>query len=221
MSTHYFKPLIPDNFFHILNRGNDKSKIFFRKENYDYFLKKYDEYLSDYLTTYAYCLLGNHFHFLVKLNTARQILQTAKKSDDIPKKLSKSLRLGKSDLPEIAGLIISNQFRKFFMAYAKAINKQESRTGSLFQKNFERLIIDDLQYLNNVMQYIHYNPVHHRFTDDYKDYPYSSYERIMKPKPSKLPKNEILESFKGKENYIQFHFENHSFKIIEKYIVEL
>ena len=221
MSTHYFKPLIPDNFFHILNRGNDKSKIFFKKKNYDYFLRKYDEYLSDYLTTYAYCLLGNHFHFLVKLNTTMQILQTAKKSDDIPNRLAKFLKLGKSDKSEIAGLIISNQFRKFFMAYAKAINKQESRTGSLFQKNFERLIIDDLQYLNNVMQYIHYNPVHHRFTDDYKDYPYSSYDRIMKPRPSKLPKNEILESFKGKENYIQFHTENHSFKIIERYIVEL
>ncbi len=220
MSTHYFKPLIPDNFYHILNRGNDKTKIFFKKENYDYFLKKYDAYLSDYLTTYAYCLLGNHFHLLVKLNTTAQILKKSKELDDIPKRLSKLLKLGKSDLPEIAGLIISNQFRKFFMSYAKAINKQENRTGSLFQKNFERLIIDNLKYLNNLVQYIHLNPVHHNFTDDYKDYPYSSYERIMIPKATKLPKQEILENFYGKANYIKFHSEKHSFSIIEKYIVE-
>ena len=225
MSTHYFKPLIPDNFYHILNRGNDKSKIFFKKDNYDYFLKKYDAYLSDYLTTYAYCLLGNHFHFLIKLNTTREILQTAKKLDDIPNRLAKFLtgphRHGKSEKLEIAGLIISNQFRKFFMSYAKAINKQETRTGSLFKKNFDRLIIDDIKYLNNVMDYIHKNPVHHKFTNDYKDYSFSSYERIMKPKPSKLPKQQILENFNGKKNYIKFHSENHSFSIIEKYIVEL
>jgi REP element-mobilizing transposase RayT len=219
MSTHYFKPLIPDNFYHILNRGNDKTKIFFKKDNYDYFLKKYDAYLSDYLTTYAFCLLGNHFHLLVKVNTANSILKRAEELDDIPKKLSKSQRPEKSD-NETAGLIVSNQFRKFFMSYAKAINKQENRTGSLFQKNFVRLIIDNLKYLNNVIQYIHLNPVHHNFTDDYKDYPYSSYERIMKPKPSKLPKQKILENFNGKANYLQFHSENHSFNIIEKYIVE-
>ena len=220
MSTHYFKPLIPDNFYHILNRGNNRIKIFYTKNNYDYFLKKYDAYLSDYLTTYAYCLLGNHFHLLVKLNTTKQILIKAKKLKDIPNHLSEFLQLGKSDNSEIAGLIISNQFRKFFMSYAKAINKQEKRTGSLFQKNFERLKISNIKYLNNVIQYIHLNPVHHKFTDDYKDYPWSSYDRIMIPKPSKLPKQEILENFNGKENYIKFHTEKHSFNIIENYIVE-
>jgi len=220
MSTHYFKPLIPDNFYHILNRGNNRIKIFYTKNNYDYFLKRYDAYLSDYLTTYAYCLLGNHFHLLVKLNTTKQILIKAKKLKDIPNHLSEFLQLGKSDNSEIAGLIISNQFRKFFMSYAKAINKQEKRTGSLFQKNFERLKISNIKYLNNVIQYIHLNPVHHKFTDDYKDYPWSSYDRIMIPKPSKLPKQEILENFNGKENYIKFHTEKHSFNIIENYIVE-
>ncbi|MCD6555645.1 MAG: hypothetical protein J7K64_00500 [Bacteroidales bacterium] len=75
--------------------------------------------------------------------------------------------------------------------------------------------------MNNVIDYIHKNPVYHNFTDDFTDYPYSSYERIMIPKKSKLPKKEILENFNGKENYIKFHSEKHSFSIIEKYIVEL
>ena len=77
MSSHYFKPLIPDHFYHILNRGNDKTILFYTKENYNYFLKQYDSYLSEYLTTYAFCLLSNHFHLLVKLNTEREIIETA------------------------------------------------------------------------------------------------------------------------------------------------
>ena len=220
MSSHYFKPLIPDHFYHILNRGNDKTILFYTKENYDYFLKQYNSYLSEYLTTYAFCLLSNHFHLLVKLNADHEIIETAQKNNGIPIGLSKFIKLGKSDNSEIAGLIVSNQFRKFFMSYAKAINKQQKRKGSLFQKNFERLKIENVKYLNNVIQYIHNNPVHHNFTDDYKDYPYSSYDRIMHPKPSKLPKNIILENFKGKENYIQFHSEKHKFCIIEEYILE-
>jgi len=182
-------------------------------------LRKYDEYLSSYLTTYAFCLLGNHFHLLVKLNKTTDIIETAIENKVLDLRLSKFLELGKSK-DVVAGLIISNQFRKFFMAYAKAINNQEKRTGSLFEKNFRRLIIDNISYLNHAMQYIHYNPVHHRFNNNFKDYPWSSYSKILKPKPSKLPKHQIIESFNGIENYIVFHGEKHDFSIIQNYIIE-
>jgi putative transposase len=219
MSTHYFEPLIPDNFFHILNRGNNSCKLFYNSDNYIHFLRKYDLYLSDYLTTYAYCLLGNHFHFLVKLNKTQHIIETATKKEDLNIKLSELLTKEETK-EEAAGLIVSNQFRKFFMSYAKAINNQEGRTGSLFEKNFERILIDNVSYLNNVLHYVHFNPEHHGFVKDFKDYTWSSYDKILKPKPSKLPKHQIIESFGGKENYICFHGEKHSFSIIRKYIIE-
>jgi putative transposase len=219
MSTHFFAPLIPDNFYHILNRGNNKCKIFYNTDNYIHFLRKYDVYLSDYLTTYAFCLLGNHFHFLVKLNTSQGIIEKAIKNEDLNKKFLELLKKDSSK-DEIAGLILSNQFRKFFMAYAKAINNQEKRTGSLFEKNFERILIDNITYLNNVLHYIHYNPEHHRFVEDFRDYPWSSYDKILRPKPSKLPKYQIIESFGGKENYICFHGEKHDFTKINSYILE-
>jgi len=44
-------------FYHIFNRGNNSGKIFFKEENYKYFLKKFDQYLSAYVFVYAYCLL--------------------------------------------------------------------------------------------------------------------------------------------------------------------
>jgi putative transposase len=219
MSTHYLKPLLPNNFFHILNRGNNGCKLFYNADNYIHFLRKYDQYLSDYLTTYAYSLLGNHFHILVKLKDTDGIIETAVNREDFTIKLSQLL---KKDIlrEETAGLIVSNQFRKFFMAYAKAINNQERRTGSLFEKNFERILIDNIKYLNNVLHYIHYNPQHHGFVEDFKDYSWSSYDKILKPKPSKLPKHQIIESFGNKEKYICFHGENHSFSTIKGYIIE-
>lgn len=35
----FFPPLQTDAFYHIYNRGNNREKIFFNKENYRYFLQ--------------------------------------------------------------------------------------------------------------------------------------------------------------------------------------
>ena len=55
-------------FYHIFNRGIDGVNIFYNTENYKYFLRKYDLYLSPFLQTFSFCLLPNHFHLLVRLN---------------------------------------------------------------------------------------------------------------------------------------------------------
>ena len=55
------------SFYHIYNRGNNKQDIFFEEKNYDLFLKNFDKYLSSFVDVYAYCLMPNHFHFLIKI----------------------------------------------------------------------------------------------------------------------------------------------------------
>jgi REP element-mobilizing transposase RayT len=59
--------LSPGNYYHIYNRGNNGEPLFFEEENYIYFLKLYDKYISPIAETYAWCLMKNHFHFLVYL----------------------------------------------------------------------------------------------------------------------------------------------------------
>ncbi|MEQ9287530.1 MAG: hypothetical protein RIG77_11505 [Cyclobacteriaceae bacterium] len=67
MSTHAHIPFEANNYYHIYNRGNNGGNIFFKEENYAYFLKQYDAYLSGFLETYAFSLLPNHFHFLIRV----------------------------------------------------------------------------------------------------------------------------------------------------------
>lgn len=56
--------------YHVFNRGHNRERIFFERENYLFFLRRMREYLStDIVTVIAYCLMPNHYHLLVTLNT--------------------------------------------------------------------------------------------------------------------------------------------------------
>jgi len=53
-------------FYHIYNRGNNRELIFIEPTNYGYFLRLIKKYITPVADIYAYCLLGNHFHLLIK-----------------------------------------------------------------------------------------------------------------------------------------------------------
>ncbi len=74
MSSHFVKSLVAGECYHIYNRGNNSEQIFYKPENYRYFLRKYDKYFSDCLDTFAYNLLNNHFHFAVKVKEKSELI---------------------------------------------------------------------------------------------------------------------------------------------------
>ncbi|MBE9507489.1 MAG: hypothetical protein IMY86_05515, partial [Chloroflexi bacterium] len=62
-------PLQYGGYYHIYNRGNNREDIFVEERNYLHFLRLYAKYIGPVADTYAYCLLRNHFHFLVRIKT--------------------------------------------------------------------------------------------------------------------------------------------------------
>lgn len=66
-------PLEAECFYHIFNRGINSQKIFFNDRNYHYFTKLMGSKISSVATVYAYCLLKNHFHILVKVKSEQEI----------------------------------------------------------------------------------------------------------------------------------------------------
>ena len=188
-------PLVPGNYYHIFNRGNNGENIFYSAENYRYFLIKYDQYLSDYVDTYCFCLLPNHFHLLVQVKSDEQVLHQA--SQDF-RSVGKYAKMS-------VNLWVNERFRLFFISYSKALNKQIGRKGSLFQKPFRRKVINQEAYFTRLVSYIHLNATHHGIHKDFRTYPWSSYQRILAEYPSKLRREKIIDWFGGKKEYINFH----------------
>ena len=60
-------PLEHGQYYHIYNRGNNRENIFVENRNYRHFLKLYAKHITPVADTYAYCLLRNHYHFLVRI----------------------------------------------------------------------------------------------------------------------------------------------------------
>ena len=66
-------PLENDRYFHIYNRGINGETIFREKENYEYFMKLYNKYISSIAETFAWVLMSNHFHFVVRIKAKSEI----------------------------------------------------------------------------------------------------------------------------------------------------
>ena len=71
--------LEPDKYYHIYNHANGFENVFRCKENHLFFLNKYRFHLLPFFDTYAYCLMPNHFHFLVRVKSREEMLESMEK----------------------------------------------------------------------------------------------------------------------------------------------
>ena len=67
MSHNNKHKFLKGRYYHLYNRVITGSNLFNDEKEYLIFFKRYDKYFRNYFTTYAYCLIPNHFHFLVKV----------------------------------------------------------------------------------------------------------------------------------------------------------
>ena len=68
-----FDPIEHGYYYHIYNHGVGERDLFDETANYEYFLRLYDKYVSSIAETYAWVLMKNHFHFLVRIKEVNEI----------------------------------------------------------------------------------------------------------------------------------------------------
>ncbi|MBI3738250.1 MAG: transposase [Chloroflexi bacterium] len=67
---------LPNNYYHTYNRGAHRSNIFLNNADYVFLLKYVKREMERYdITVIAYCLMDNHYHFLLRQNGNIEINQ--------------------------------------------------------------------------------------------------------------------------------------------------
>lgn len=192
----YTDPLYPHHYYHLYNHAVGRDNFFNSDDNYRYFLTKYTQYIHPICHTYAYCLLPNHFHFLVQVRSEDVLFDHAQT-------LYPDKKLIQTDFsyPRFA----MQQFSNFFNGYTKAYNKLYKRRGALFIDYLRRKRVANERYFLRLIHYIHYNPVHHQFCRDPAEWPYSSYQAVLSHQETKVEKETVLDWFGGATAYRAFH----------------
>ncbi|WP_228412038.1 transposase [Chryseobacterium sp. KLBC 52] len=145
-------PIEADCFYHIYNRGINGEAIFKSDRNYLYFINKVSEFLIPVCDVYAYCLMPNHFHLLIKIKSDLEL-----SSFIVDQNFGEALKNGLHSPQNI----FSKQFARIFNSYSQAFNKENKRHGALIESPFKRKLITSDKYLINSIIYIHQNPQNH------------------------------------------------------------
>jgi len=151
-----------------------------------YFLRKVKKYIYPYCDILSYCLMPNHFHFLIYAN---------------PKTVAKDDK-GKN--------LLSEGFRHLLSSYAKGINVQYNRTGSLFTQNTHCKNVDSkINQALTCFMYIHQNPLRAKLVTKMEDWIFSSFRDYCGLRKGTLCNKELtFELFDfSKENFYSLSHE--------------
>lgn len=191
---------VENEFYHIYNRTNNKELLFKNDDCKYFFLNRYDHYCSNFLDTYSWNLLPNHFHILAKVKSIENISGFLEEKP--PSGLCKTERRFLKNKTTVHNLI-DNVLRRFSISYSMSFNAAFERAGNLFYRPFKHVLLaDDSQFTQTVI-YINANAQKHKLVKDFRNHKWSSYHTLISDKPTKLARTDLLDWFGGKARFIK------------------
>ena len=190
----YTLPLEPDCIYHFYARTNGAEILFRTRDNCQFFLERYRKYVHPLAVTFCYCLMTNHFHFLIRLRDENTLQEEYYKSSN--NRLTKKEELSQW---------VSFRFGNLLNSYTKALNRQIGRSGNLFERPFKRIKVTDEKYFYRIVKYIHLNPVDSGLCSHPADYEFSSYADICNHRNDFLEIGEIIRWFGDIDNFKYYH----------------
>jgi putative transposase len=209
-----------DHIYHIFNRGNNSQPIFFSRENYLFFLRKIKTHITPYADILAWCLMPNHFHLMIYVNNAEvcvneQENQNGRKRSEQAGKISEQVTESHQHTRKRS---LNDSISIMLRSYTRAIQKQNSITGSLFQHRTKAVCLTEIdgitpawfhtnygtviniidpekEYPQVCFNYIHQNPVKSGLVKIPQEWEFSSYPDYTKERNGQLVNRERAEEF--------------------------
>ncbi len=155
---------MPDGYYHVHTRGNDRQAIYFGNWSGRLFLRELERVVLRFgWRVLAYCLMPNHYHLVMQIGDAG----------------------------------LSDGMSEFNGRFAQTSNWHNKRINHLFGQRFSGWLIEDDDYLFDVIRYVLNNPVRAGFVRDPRRWRWSSMRATvgLDPPPSFLDVGWILSHF--------------------------
>lgn len=164
------RELIPGEIYHIYNRSAGKKTIFHSDQDYHRFLLKMVEYKSKFpIDILAYCLMPNHFHFLVRIVDQNQ---------NQPEGSGSTPRVENVENARNSAQIF---LHRLFTSYSKyyCLKYADNHSGHVFETSYKAKHVADDAYYLQLCGYIHDNPVRKKLVAKPEEWAFSSYPALI------------------------------------------
>ena len=144
--------------YHVFNGGNNSQTVFFNRENYLFFLDKIRKNILPHADIIAWCLMPNHFHWMISVNQVN--IMVADSSEDGVDPMTSVHRINNQGVNFTHPMNSSHRmscrepakYRTLndsiainLRSYTRAINKQYKKHGSLFEQHTKALCLTESQ----------------------------------------------------------------------------
>ena len=152
--------------YHVYNQGNNRRPIFFSQANYIFFLKKMRELVLPNVRFLAWCLMPNHYHWMILIPESADNLNQA------IGKLQSSYTAAINKQEQTSGSL----FRQHFQA--ECITAFQGLRPSFIGN---KILITPLEkaYPQVCFDYIHNNPVAANIVKAPQDWEFSSFRDVV------------------------------------------
>lgn len=168
MTDRFHLPFEPDTYYHIYHHAVEGQYLFSNDIEYEEFFKRYKKYVQPIAETCCYCLLSNHYHFLIRIKTEKEIraylIQKKWRELGFKEPLANPFDLpgqvkGKAIFEQLLNkpihVLIGHQIGNLMNAYTRWFNTRKQRKGAIFEGDISRLKADNQAYLMRLVHYIH------------------------------------------------------------------
>ncbi len=138
------RKLADDGVYHVLNRGNGRMRIFYKRGDFEAFLKLLEEGRKRTgMRILGYCLMDNHWHLVLW-----------------PRKAA--------DLSRFVAWVCTTHVRRW------REHRQNRDGGHLYQGRFKDFLVQEDGHFLTLMRYVESNPLRAKMVRHAQDWPWSS-----------------------------------------------
>ncbi len=205
-------PLVSGYYYHIYNRGIDKSTIYYSHRDYKRFMHTLWYYRYSNLTC-SYRRFSSELTIEDRNALTKDLISTNKKMVDVI-----TYCLMPNHYHIIVKQLVDGGVSKYIgnvqNSYARYFNTRRNRDGSVFSSRFKNKLIETDESLKHLIRYVLLNPYSSAYINSKEEiftYKYSSVVEIVKPQTHSVQlteRNVISELFHSTNSFTQFVFDN-------------